>query len=263
MKYFNYFFALLCCSFLFSCDEDEEGVTCPDNFTLSTTNVTNATCEAENGTISLSASGAQGTVSYRLDGGSSQSDNTFTDLAPATYEISAEDAEGCTTSLTVTVGNEEVEINAQASTTASECGQAEGTLMVEANGGTSPYAYSLDGENFQSDNAFEELEASEYVVTVQDANGCTTELTASVDTEISFSARISDIISTNCAVSGCHVAGTGLPNFTEKQTILNRAAAIKSRTGSGTMPPPSSGGSLSNEQIEAIACWVDSGAPDN
>lgn len=263
MKYINYFFVLLFCGFLLSCEEDEEGVSCPSNFTLSATNVTDASCEAENGSISLSANGAQGVVSYRLDGGSSQPDNTFTDLAPGTYQITAEDAEGCTASLTVTVENVEATISAQTSSTPSECGQAEGALMIEASGGATPYTYSLDGENFQSDSEFTDLEPADYTVTVQDANGCMTELTASVEAEISFSARISDIISTNCAVSGCHVAGTGLPNFAEKQTILNRAGAIKTRTGSGAMPPPSSGQSLTDEQIEAIACWVDSGAPDN
>ncbi|WPP49331.1 SprB repeat-containing protein [Catalinimonas niigatensis] len=263
MKSFHYFLLLFLSGLLLSCGEDEETATCPDNFIISTSEVIDASCEVANGSMRLTSSGAQGAVSYQLDGGTSQTDDTFLGLGPGTYQVSAEDAEGCTTSLTVTVGNIETEINAQVSTTSSECGETEGSIVIDASGGTAPYSYSLDGENFQSENEFSALTSGNYTLTVKDANGCTTELTANVNSGISFSARISDIISTNCAVSGCHVAGTGRLNFNEKSNILDNANTIKSRTGSKVMPPPDSGRSLSDDQIQAIACWVDDGAIDN
>jgi hypothetical protein len=263
MNTYKYGLLLSVCLGMISCKEDEETMSCTNDFSISTSEVIDATCGASSGSISLSASGAQGAVSYQINGGANQSGSTFTELGPGTYQILAEDAEGCTASLSVTVEDEEVEISTSATSTNSECGEAEGSITVEADGGVTPYTYSLDGEDFQSENEFAALEPGEYMLTVKDANGCTTELTASVNSGISFSARISDIISTNCAVSGCHVTGTGRLNFNEKSNILDNATNIKSRTGSGAMPPPSSGRSLSDEQIQAIACWVDDGAADN
>ena len=79
----------------------------------------------------------------------------------------------------------------------------------------------------------------------------------------SFSETIDPIINSNCAVSGCHVNGQQLPTLETYEQISVNSAKIKSRTSNGTMPPPSSGLSLTSDQIEAIACWIDSGAQDN
>ena len=79
----------------------------------------------------------------------------------------------------------------------------------------------------------------------------------------SFSQTIAPIINSNCAVSGCHVNGQQLPTLETYAQTSSNANKIKNRTSNGTMPPPTSGLTLSLEEIEAIACWVDSGSPDN
>jgi len=79
----------------------------------------------------------------------------------------------------------------------------------------------------------------------------------------SFSQKIHPIINSNCAESGCHVNGQQLPTLENYSQISSNAAKIKARTSNGTMPPSNSGKSLSPEEIEAIACWVDAGAPEN
>ncbi|NJO02288.1 MAG: hypothetical protein HC880_11900 [Bacteroidia bacterium] len=45
-------------------------------------------------------------------------------------------------------------------------------MLVHPHGGHSPYAYSLDGVNFQWDNYFDNLAEGTYQVYVQDKNGC-------------------------------------------------------------------------------------------
>jgi hypothetical protein len=80
---------------------------------------------------------------------------------------------------------------------------------------------------------------------------------------VSFSQTISPIINSSCAVSGCHVTGRQLPTLETYEQISSNAARIKERTSNGTMPPASSGITLSQEQIDAIACWVEAGAPNN
>jgi len=80
---------------------------------------------------------------------------------------------------------------------------------------------------------------------------------------ISFELNIEPIIQTNCAVSGCHVNGQQLPTLETYEQIAANAERVKARTSNGTMPPASSGKSLIQEEINAIACWVDNGAQDN
>jgi uncharacterized membrane protein len=80
---------------------------------------------------------------------------------------------------------------------------------------------------------------------------------------ISFVQTIEPIISTNCAVSGCHVNGQQRPTLETYEQIAANAARIMVRTSNGTMPPASSGKELTLEEIEAISCWVNDGAPDN
>lgn len=77
---------------------------------------------------------------------------------------------------------------------------------------------------------------------------------------------VDDIIPTlqqNCAISGCHVEGTGRVDFTIKENIIQVATQIRTNTESGFMPPASSGLSLTTAEKEEIFCWVSSGAKNN
>ena len=76
--------------------------------------------------------------------------------------------------------------------------------------------------------------------------------------EVGFLGVILPIIETNCAIPGCHTFGTQRVNFEIFVNIQDIADDIKSRTTSGDMPK--GGGSLSQEEIDQISCWVDSGA---
>lgn len=80
---------------------------------------------------------------------------------------------------------------------------------------------------------------------------------------ISFVQTIQPIISNNCALSGCHVNGQQRPTLETYEQIADNAERIEARTSNGTMPPSSSGQSLSQLEIDAIACWVGDGAPNN
>ena len=80
---------------------------------------------------------------------------------------------------------------------------------------------------------------------------------------VSFSQTVELIISTNCAVSGCHASGGQLPTLITYEQVLSNAELIKVRTSNGTMPPTNSGYILTQEEIDGIACWVDAGTPDN
>jgi hypothetical protein len=53
-------------------------------------------------------------------------------------------------------------------------GQSNGSVEINAAGGSPPYMYSLDGINYQSSPFFTELSPGSYCITIQDSQGCTT-----------------------------------------------------------------------------------------
>jgi gliding motility-associated-like protein len=59
-------------------------------------------------------------------------------------------------------------------------GESEGSITVEAVGGSAPYEYSVDGFTFQTDPILGNLPAGNYEVTVLDAEGCTATVEATV-----------------------------------------------------------------------------------
>lgn len=82
-----------------------------------------------------------------------------------------------------------------------------------------------------------------------------------------FAADIKPIIETKCAISGCHNGdmGPGLnwKTFSEFHKRVE-SGLVKYRVTHRIMPPAEShAGPLTEEQINAIACWSDQGALNN
>jgi hypothetical protein len=77
----------------------------------------------------------------------------------------------------------------------------------------------------------------------------------------SFETDVNTIIQSSCAAT-CHSARStaGPGPLTTYSQIKNAAERIKAAVVSGSMPK---NGSLTREQIRAISCWVDGGAPNN
>lgn len=74
----------------------------------------------------------------------------------------------------------------------------------------------------------------------------------------SFAMDIKPIIDNKCI--SCHNGTVQNPDLRTYQGIKNNAARVKELTASRVMPQT---GSLTDEQIKLIGCWVDDGAPDN
>ena len=217
---------------------------------------TDANCGLADGSISLSAASLSAAASFTVNG-VAQTNGNIQNLAAGSYVIVSTSAEGCTSELTVEILNADG-VNATIETVPSECGNTTGRIVVNASGGTQPFEYKLGDGNFQASERFNALAPGDYEVTVRDGSGCEVVLQAEVKSDVTF-ANINAIIQTNCAVSGCH-NGSQPPNFTSAANIQSSANRIQIRTGARTMPPPSSGRTLTDAEIEAIACWVADGA---
>jgi hypothetical protein len=145
------------------------------------------------------------------------------------------------------------------------CGTSTGNIEVSASGGTSPYTFNLDGGSISnSEGIFREVKQGVFKVNVIDANNCSVskEVTVNASGEVSFSASISRILEANCTLPSCHVPeeGTSRQNLTDFVVVQQLASEIKRRTQNRQMPKE---GSITQTEIDLIACWVDGGALDN
>jgi len=140
-----------------------------------------------------------------------------------------------------------------------ECGASSGAIEVTASGGFGQKKFRINEEPMQNSGIFTSLKPGNYVISVTDENQCSTEIQVQLFSGISYVESIQPIIEANCITSNCH-DGSGNVDFRIFQNLKNNPADIKSRTQSGNMPKNSS---LTQAEIDAIACWVDDGALNN
>jgi hypothetical protein len=78
-----------------------------------------------------------------------------------------------------------------------------------------------------------------------------------------FSADVQPVLTSVCSVnSNCHAAGSlnsGGP-FTSYAEVSAKKSNIRAAILSGAMPQ---GGTITQAQVNAFICWIDSGAPNN
>lgn len=243
------------------CDDEvtPEPVDCAVNpVQLSLVSSSHSNCNAKDGSIEVQATGGSGTYRYQLDGGSEQTSATFGNLGAGVYEITAVDENNCSATVEASLQNEDG-VNISFETIPSGCKGSEGSIEVTAFDGTPPYQFKLNNGAAGDISTFSGLQGGEYVLAVNDATGCEVQQTVRVRSGVSFSTSISPIIQNKCAVSGCH-NGTQFPDFRTFKNIHDNAGKIKTLTGNRTMPQD---GTLTQEEIDMIACWVDDGALDN
>ena len=125
-----------------------------------------------NGTVTIASTGGTGSHSYSINGINYQSSNLFTDLVAGTYTVYVKDITSCIKTTSVVVGQPATLTITQTLAAATCYGEATGSIQVVGVGGTSPYSFSIDHENFEESGLFENLPAGTYGVTTQDANGC-------------------------------------------------------------------------------------------
>ncbi|MDP1725882.1 MAG: HYR domain-containing protein [Bacteroidota bacterium] len=131
---------------------------------------------ADNGTISITASGGILPYSYSIDNGATYSSSSdFTGLTAGTYQVKVRDSIGCTSAVQSQVISQPA--TALAFTKVQNgpiCPfSTAGTITVTASGGSTPYQYSKNaGISYQSSNLFDLLTSGTYTIRVRDANNC-------------------------------------------------------------------------------------------
>jgi gliding motility-associated-like protein len=134
---------------------------------------------ANDGSITALATGGSLMYTYSWSGpsGALGDQQVLTDLGPGNYCVLVTDNQGCTTQTCITI-NEPTALTAEASITNANCGAANGSIDLTINGGAGPFTSTWSsGQNSEDLPAVAE---GNYTVTVTDANGCSTSLSASI-----------------------------------------------------------------------------------
>jgi gliding motility-associated-like protein len=142
-------------------------------------NVSNITCNGfVDGEISVTAFGGTSPYLYNIGAGNVNT-NLFENLPVGSYTITVTDANGCVRTVSAAISEPAI-LTATATGTGISCSNlSNGSIVVNALGGTAPYSYNLGlGQSFA--NPIQNLASGAYTVTITDARGCTTTTSANV-----------------------------------------------------------------------------------
>ncbi|MEO6669146.1 MAG: T9SS type A sorting domain-containing protein [Ferruginibacter sp.] len=131
-------------------------------------------------TLTASATGGTGAYSYKLNSGSYQSSNTFSNVAAGTHAVTVKDANGCTRVKNITI-TEPQQLGASSTSGTIGCNGGTTTVTVSATGGVTPY----------SGTGTFSVTAGTYNYTVTDANGATATSSISVSQPASITVTLS------------------------------------------------------------------------
>lgn len=246
--------------FLVACSDNEE-VNCDmSDLSLEVSGNVGADCNA-GASIELEAMGGEPPYLYRFDGSPFQDLTSFTGVPlGGPFEAEVQDANGCSVVLEVLVTGDENTVTFDAQTTAAGCGGDQGSIEVTANGGDGAYTYKIGEGSFGDASVFGNLEVGTYRVSVKDGTDCINVRGIQVLSGLSYDTDVKPIVIGSCATTGCHVSGTGRVDLTIFNNVQSNAASIRRRVIDKSMPRD---GSLTDEEINAIVCWVDDGALNN
>ncbi len=169
---------------------------------ISNVSISDVLCNGGNtGSITLTASSGTPTFVYSIDNGVTyQSGNSFAGLTAGTYYPMVSDALNCASLPTngVQVNEPQVLDHTNVVQNASCDNVFDGSITVNAIGGTTPYTYSLNNGPTQLGNVFSGLLTGNYVVQVVDFNGCYDTSHVFIDTAYGVHASIVSQTDVSC-----------------------------------------------------------------
>jgi len=143
--------------------------------------ISNVLCNnGSDGRITLSPGGGVAPYSYAWKN-SSVTGNVLSGLPAGNYSVIITDSKGCNFSENFTVAQPLQPLSATTAARPVCINNPFGNIVFFAQGGTSPYVYSINsGAGFSSNAQFNNIAAGSYPIKVADANGCTWTGTATV-----------------------------------------------------------------------------------
>jgi gliding motility-associated-like protein len=171
------------------------------NPVINTISSTPETCSGDNnGTVTASASGGSGTLTYTWQQGN-LSGATQNNLAPNTYTVTVTDANNCSVqqSVTVAAGPDCCNLLVTANVTSSTCGNADGSIQLTVTNGSGNYSYSWAGGSGTLSNII----AGTYSVTITDLDvpNCSVDTSFTVSDSNGPTLTITNVVNPTCGAS--------------------------------------------------------------
>jgi gliding motility-associated-like protein len=137
---------------------------------------TNVTCFGDNsGAMEVIANGGTGTINYTINPliGTQTSPGNFINLFAGNYTISAIDANNCSVTTIVVIGqNPEIIISNVRYVSPTCWGESNGQIDVTANGGVGTLIYQINGGSSQSTGLFTNLASGYFTISIIDGLNC-------------------------------------------------------------------------------------------
>jgi hypothetical protein len=146
-------------------------VTQPDEIELTSTTPSITCGGTETGTVTVFPTGGTGPYTYIWNNG--DTGMTLSEVGAGAYIVTVTDANGCTDVTSGIILSELPELTCEITVNQEATNGNNGSISVEVDGGTIPYAYVWDDNSTSPDRS--NLSAGTYSVTVTDGNNCTTE----------------------------------------------------------------------------------------
>ena len=187
----------------------------PAPLSISMSSVT-ASCGICNGTATASPSGGTGAYSYTWSGFPVQTTSTATGLCTGNYTVTVADANNCTLTNTVSIGNIPA-ISDNPSITLATCGASDGAICVSPSGGTPAFTYAWSPGGATT-ACITGLAAGIDTVIISDAGGCADTFAIAVGNiagpTVSVSSSSDPTCNASCDGSIAITASSGTPPYT-------------------------------------------------
>ncbi|MDQ3016858.1 MAG: hypothetical protein M3R25_09115, partial [Bacteroidota bacterium] len=176
--------------------------------------VTSALCDDNEGSITI-FSNFTTEVNYSIDGILFQPQSVFEQLLPGNFTVIAEDLNGCRDTTTATISSGIPVVITNLITEPTSCGLKNGTVAVEASGGSGQLSYIFNSLPVQISGILTDLAAGTYEVIVTDTMGCTASANFQIAPSVGLLLENLEAIPGDCGISNGSViievsGGTGL-----------------------------------------------------
>lgn len=165
---------------------------------------TDVTCNGlADGAVYTTASGGLGNYSYAWSVGNAAGDDT-TGLLAGTYSVTVSEGNGCSATATANITEPAFALAVTVdSTTDVTCnGLSNGAVYTTATGGTAPYTYAWSPGGAATDD-ITGVAANTYTLSVTDAHGCNTTVTATItEPAAALSLVLDSVTDVSCIGSG-------------------------------------------------------------
>jgi hypothetical protein len=174
----------------------------PDEFVVEVIDLQGIGCAGEPGSATAGSFGGTGEISFSLDGSIFTDFNVFEDLPMGLYTLFGEDELGCTAELDFIIDDYiPIVLDFEEINNVRCAGGSDASVAILADGGNSPFIFTLNESEMSANGSFQNLEAGPYDIIVTDQNGCTAELFVEITEPLPLTVSIQEIRPASCSGS--------------------------------------------------------------